>query len=180
MDKQRPADPSTYIQVDTEEVKPHTYYLGLACDYAKANSDDAVTQNGVLIKTVDNKLVLGANMVPGTVHVTPERTSRPLKYDFIEHGERTAIWRCALNALPTNGATLYQIWYPCYDCARAIIGAGIVEIVGIQRARDLTPAHWQENLKVAEVMLREAGVRVTMVEERVGVQMPFNGEMVEL
>ena len=119
-------------------------------------------------------------MVPGTVEVTDERISRPHKYTYIEHAERTAIYRAALTGTATHGATLYQIWFPCVDCARAVISAGIKEIVGIKKARDLTPEHWIENLKVADILLREAGVKVTMLEEPIGVSMPFNGSTVDL
>jgi dCMP deaminase len=119
-------------------------------------------------------------MVPGTVQVSDERTSRPLKYQFIEHAERTAIYRACLNGISLEGSTLYQIWFPCVDCARAVIGAGIKEIVGIAKARALTPAHWIESLKTAEVLLNEAGVKITMVDEPIGFKMPFNAEYVEL
>lgn len=133
-----------------------------------------------MIATSNKEVIYGANMVPGTVAVTAERTSRPLKYQFIEHGERTAIYRAALNGRSTEGAVLYQVWFPCVDCARSIIVSGIKEIVGIAKAKALTPPHWIESLETAEVLLKEAGVKVTMVEETIGVKMPFNGSLVDL
>lgn len=130
--------------------------------------------------TKAKELIYGANMVPGTVVVSDERTSRPLKYQYIEHGERTAIYRAALNGRSTDDAVLYQIWFPCVDCARAIITSGIKEIVGIAKARALTPPHWIESLETAELMLNEAGVKITMIDEPIGVQMPFNGTLIDL
>ena len=66
------------------------------------------------------------------------------------------------------------------DCARSIIVSGIKEIVGISKARALTPPHWIESLETAEILLVEAGVKITMVDETIGVQMPFNGSIVDL
>lgn len=85
-----------------------------------------------------------------------------------------------MEGVATEGATLYQIWFPCVDCARAIICSGIKEIVGIKKIRDLTPEHWQESLKTSEGMLNEAGVKITFVEEPIGVKMSFNNDIVDL
>lgn len=120
---ERPHAPDTYI-FEAKSDTSAADYLRQACAYAVTNSDDKDTQNGAIVVTI-TKVVCAANMVPGKVRVADERVSRPLKYQFIEHAERTSILRAALNGVKTEGATLYCPWYACVDCARAIIVSGI-------------------------------------------------------
>lgn len=45
------------------------------------------------------------------------------------HSEIDAIGKCAKSGLKTNGATIYVTRYPCENCARAIVAAGIKRVV---------------------------------------------------
>lgn len=45
------------------------------------------------------------------------------------HAEKNAIVQAARNGVRIEGATLYTTAYPCPDCGRAIINAGIVSVV---------------------------------------------------
>ena len=51
-------------------------------------------------------------------------------------------------------------------------------MICLKKARDLTPAHRLDSLRTSEILLREAGVKVTMIEDPIGYEMPFNGEKV--
>jgi dCMP deaminase len=44
------------------------------------------------------------------------------------HSEMNALLQCALDEVSPAGATLYCTASPCFDCAKAIIRAGIVKI----------------------------------------------------
>jgi dCMP deaminase len=48
---------------------------------------------------------------------------------FIEHAERNAITNAARIGLAVKGCTMYVTLPPCDGCARAIVNAGIVEVV---------------------------------------------------
>lgn len=45
------------------------------------------------------------------------------------HAEINALIQCAIHGVSTKGATAYITNMPCTNCAKALIGAGIVEIV---------------------------------------------------
>jgi dCMP deaminase len=75
----------------------------------------------------------------------------------------------------TAGATLYCPWFACTDCARAIIQAGITEVVGLISLRNATPARWLLNVEMAEKMLEEAGVSQRLLAGSVGVTIRFDG-----
>jgi dCMP deaminase len=53
---------------------------------------------------------------------------------------------------------MYLSWYPCADCARAIIQSGIVEVIGIEP--DWDHPRWGTDFEVTRTLLYEAGVKV--------------------
>ena len=108
-------------------------FLKQAVTYATKRSDDKFTKNGAILVSGDRKvMVLAANLIPGKIKVTEERCDRPLKYQYLEHAERTAIFRAGAEGIATKDSTLYCPWFACVDCARAIICAGVKECVGIR------------------------------------------------
>lgn len=91
--------------------------------------------------------------------VTP-RLERPAKYTFIEHAERNAIYLAAKNGYKTEGATIYVNWFPCAECARAIVQSGIKKLVGYE-------PDWSEErygFKDARTILEEGGVEIVFEE----------------
>jgi len=106
----------------------------------------------------EGMLMLGSNHLPRGVKNIPERLVRPEKYLFMEHAERDVILECANQGIQTAGCTLYAPWFSCADCARAIIGAGIIKVVGHKQIFDRAPPRWQESIDKGNVMLDEAGV----------------------
>lgn len=155
-------------------------WLRTACE-ASAGSHDPHTQNGAVIVPVSNQLAaVGCNKIPKGVVRTPDRLRRPEKYAYIEHAERAAIYAAARSGIPTVGATLYCPWFACTECARAIIMAGVTEVVGHVRPRAATPARWTDEIVKAEGMLTEAGVSLRWLADRLGVSILFDGEEMEL
>ena len=107
----------------------------------------------------------------------------PLARDIvgrIEHAERGAIYAAARQGTQTDNASLYCPWFACTDCVRAIIEAGIREVVGLVAVRQATPARWEQEIAMAEAMLREAGVGIRWLNERVGVTILFDGKEIDL
>jgi dCMP deaminase len=145
-----------------------------ACRYAAQNSHDPDTQNGAVLVAAAGT-IYAANCVPPGVARPEHRLARPFKYDFIEHAERAAILKAAQMGVATAGATLYCPWFACTDCARAIVAAGIKEVVGLIALRNATPARWLLNVELAEKMLEEAGVSQRLLADRVGVTIRFDG-----
>lgn len=151
-------------------------YLRQACQFASISSQDGRTQNGAVLVT-KTRAICAVNAFPPGVAVTEERRAAPEKYLFIEHAERAAIYRAAALGVATAGASLYCPWFACCDCARAIILAGISEVVGLVSLRNATPERWQENIKLAEKMLAEAGVGQRLLAVELGEYLKFDGEL---
>jgi dCMP deaminase len=149
--------------------------LRAACEYATRYSDDPNTKNGAVLVTATDR-VYAANTLPHGVHRDVARLEPPTKYRFIEHAERGVIYKAASRGVATAGRRLYCPWYACTDCARAIICAGIVEVVGIASLRAATPDRWEGEILLAEQMLREAGVGMRWITEPIGAVVRFDGK----
>jgi dCMP deaminase len=61
-----------------------------------------------------------------------ERWERPIKYEFVEHAERNAVYNAARVGIPLEGCRAYLNWepYPCVNCAKAFVQAGITTVIG--------------------------------------------------
>lgn len=106
------------------------YFMSL-CYLVAMRSKDTSTKSGCVIVGPGKEILsTGYNSLPrGMDDSLEERYQRPLKYEFFEHCERNAIYNAARNGVSLLGSTLYVNWLPCMDCARAIIQAGISEVV---------------------------------------------------
>jgi dCMP deaminase len=144
--------------------------LLMACyHYASQNSDDPSTQLGcLLLDRRGRAIAFGANQLPKGVDHTPERLERPTKLLVMEHAERNVIYAAARMGVATDGGTLYAPWHACADCARAIIAAGIVRVIGHQPYFDRTPDRWKASIEVGHQMMREAGVEMEFYDEPIG------------
>jgi dCMP deaminase len=151
-------------------------YLRAAYKLAATHSDDPRTQIGALLVLNDHIIGAGVNQFPAMVNVTTERLAAPLKYSFMEHAERNAIFNA--RGIDTRGATMYCPFFACTDCARAIIQAKIWRVVGHKQCYDKYPTgSWPESIEVANTMLDEAGVKRDYFDGVIGgVEIQFNGE----
>jgi dCMP deaminase len=133
------------------------------------SSDDPNTKNGAVIISADARIIgTGVNRFPRGVKVTEERLQRPLKYEFMEHAERNAVFDACRRCENTIGSTMYCPWYACVPCARAIIEAGIICVIGHKQIFDRTPEHWLETIAIGNEMFREAGVEIIQFDGFIG------------
>jgi dCMP deaminase len=141
------------------------YYLDI-CKVVAARSKDPNTQIGCVIAGPAHEIrSTGYNSLPrGIRDDVPERLERPTKYLWMEHAERNAIYNAARCGTPLEGCTLYVEIMPCMDCGRAIVQAGIREvIVSGARMSQYSSDYYDEHFRNVEVLFQEAGVNVRRV-----------------
>ena len=141
------------------------YYLDIRKVVA-ARSKDPNTQIGcVIIGPAREIRTTGYNSFPrGIRDDVPERMVRPAKYLWIEHAERNAICNAARCGTPLEGCTIYVEIMPCMDCGRAIVQAGIREVVvSAERMKQYSSDYYNEHFGMVEVLFSEAGVKVRRV-----------------
>lgn len=139
------------------------YFMAMA-RLAAARSKDRSTKVGCVIVGPDNEVrSIGYNGFPrGIDDDLAERHERPEKYFWTEHAERNAVYNAARAGIPLKGCRAYVPWFPCMDCARALVQSGIIELIAIEP--DKANPRWGEDFKRVGVLLGEAGVAVRYVE----------------
>jgi len=144
------------------------YYLSI-CEVVAARSKDPNTQVGCIIAGPAHEIrSTGYNSLPrGIRDDVPERFRRPAKYLWMEHAERNAIYNAARCGTPLEGCTIYIALMPCMDCARAIVQAGIKEVViSGDRMNQYSSEQYNEHFGLVETLFQEAGVTVRRVFKR--------------
>jgi dCMP deaminase len=155
-------------------------YLRKAAKFGMVMSDDLRTRVGALILISDATYLLGANRLSPGVRHTSTRVSPERKDRYIEHAERDVINIAARHGISTDGSTMYAPWFACCGCARAIINAGIREVVGLALLQSMTAHKWSEEIAAAHQMLAEAGVGMRWLTAKIGTTILFDGKEVEI
>lgn len=125
-------------------------------------SEDNKRQVAAIIVKNDNIISFGVNKLPESVNKFEERKSKQLKGFWFLHAERDAIYKSVRDGVSLNGTEIYVNYFPCSDCARAIISSGIKKIYTPKP--DLTHQKWGESWKIAAIMFGESDVEVVFVD----------------
>lgn len=147
------------------------YFMGVALLAAK-RSKDPNTQVGACIVDSNNViLTTGYNGFPqgcSDDEFPWDREGEVTKYPFVVHAELNAILNASGKSL--RGSRLYVALFPCNECAKAIIQAGVSEVVYLSDKYADTPA-----TKASKMMLQAAGVRLTRFEPAISeITLDFN------
>lgn len=136
------------------------YFLNM-CEAVSLKSKDQSSKIGAIIVGPGNEIrSTGYNGFPrGFQDNDPTKQERPIKYKYMEHAERNAIYNAARFGASTEGCTLYCKWPPCSDCARAIVQAGITKLV-LAHGIDSIPERWHEDMLIAADILTTCRVTV--------------------
>lgn len=132
------------------------YFMGVAL-LSGCRSKDPGTQVGACVVNKQNKIVgTGYNGLPIGCHDDEfpwdkQGNFLDTKYPYVCHAELNAI----LNNIGMNlqGCKIYTALFPCNECAKAIIQAGITEVVYLS-----DKYNGQESAVASRRMLETAGV----------------------
>src|ERR1035438_9043887 len=94
-------------------------------------SKDSTKVGAVIYNPYDHAIIsVGYNGFPrGVNDNVPDRHCRPAKYKCTVHAEVNAICNAARHGINTMALGIALDWFPCANCAGAIIQAGIVEMM---------------------------------------------------
>lgn len=142
------------------------FFMSMAYFVSMKSKDPSSRIGAILVGPENEVLSLGYNGLPrGVKDDLEEREERPIKYAFYEHGERNAIYNAARTGVQTVGSKCYTQGTPCADCARALIQAGIREVIVDYRwdenpKRSGSRAAWLKSAEVSLAMFKETGVKL--------------------
>ena len=130
------------------------YFMGVAM-LAARRSKDPNTQVGACIVSPDNIIIsTGYNGLPNGCSDDEypwEREGEETKYPYVVHAELNAISNA--NGRDLRGSRLYVALFPCNECAKAIIQAGVKEVLYLSDKYASTAA-----TRASKRMLDSAGV----------------------
>jgi len=134
--------------------------LKMAKDIADWSKDDSTKVGAVITRDDGRPVSWGFNGMPmGINDDVPERHVRPYKYKWMAHAERNALDFAPGGDL--DGCVMFVTFSPCSECAKSIIQRKIKKLVVDENfTADKMPERWQEDMKVAVEMLKEAGVEI--------------------
>ena len=95
----------------------------------------------------------GSSILGGT------RASALIEFTRCLHAEQATIVNAARSGVSTQGATLYTTTFPCHECAKMIIGAGIVEVHYVEPyPKSLVARLYRQLIDTSPAMEAEAGL----------------------
>ena len=115
----------------TDHLSWDEYFMGIAA-LSALRSKDPSTQVGACIVNEEKRILsMGYNGMPHHCHDDEYPWDRgeglDSKYLYVCHAELNAILNC--NTSSVRGCTVYVTLFPCNECAKAIIQAGIKTVV---------------------------------------------------
>ena len=144
-----------------------TYFMGIA-HLSALRSKDPSTQVGAVIVDPENKVVsIGYNGFPkgcsdDEYPWVNEGSSLETKYVYVVHAELNAILNSPRSV---KGCKIYVSLFPCHECAKAIIQAGIQEIV-----YESDKYAESESVLASKRMLASAGVKMLQLTKKVKIE----------
>ena len=142
-------------------------------------SKDRGRKVGAVIVGSDNEVrSTGFNGIPRGVNDNVEErhdAETGEKYLWVSHAERNAIYNAALLGVSTKNCTIYVPWYPCIECAKAIVQAGIAKIVCFEP--DLADSNWGRDFEKSLIILGEGDVVTKLVEQKNYLQATIDKEI---
>ena len=138
------------------------YFMGVSL-LAADRSKDPSTQVGACIVSNDNRILsTGYNGFPqgcsdDDFPWNRDESKGETKYNFVVHAELNAILNAGGKSLV--GSRIFVSLFPCHECAKAIIQAGVKEVVYLSDKYNGTVSD-----NASKRMLNAAGVKLTKIK----------------
>ena len=144
-----------------KRVSKHNYYLDIAQTVSERSTCLRKRYGAIIVKN-DNIISTGYNGFPqgcsdDEFPWNRDEGAGETKYPFVVHAELNAV----LNARDKSlvGSKIYVALFPCNECAKAIIQAGIREVVYLSDKYNGTPS-----TVASRRMLNAAGIKLVQLK----------------
>ena len=101
-------------------------------DYMRGDDSNRVEQQRIIDEIIDKAVKLGISEEPLRQALEASRIRDLTEFGRVVHAEMEALLSCARNHVNASHATLYCTTFPCHNCAKHIIAAGIERVVYIE------------------------------------------------
>ena len=149
----------------SDYLKWDEFFMGIA-KLSAGRSKDPSTQVGACIVSQENRILsIGYNGAPNNFDDDEfpwNREGKPVetKYLYVCHAEENAIGNFPGNRKDLRGARIYVDLFPCNECAKDIIQAGIKEVIYLSDKYDGTDAN-----VAAKILFDQCGVKYRKLDD---------------
>lgn len=149
----------------TDRIKKLEKYFDIVDATARLSKDSSTQVGAIILGQSFEVRSLGYNGAPrGCSADEDERgQQRPEKYFWFSHAELNAITNAARVGTPLAGCALLVTHPPCMDCARAIVQAGIVDVL-TRMPSDEFFERWREHTERTQRLFQECHVSYHMLK----------------
>lgn len=116
-----------------------------------------VDQHGAYIAGCCNRFVIGDP--EDTTEVWNDHSN---KYDHVVHAEVLAVATAARGCQSTLYGCAYLPWYPCLNCAKTLLAAGIIRVVC--HCPDWDHSRWGDDFKKVRALFERMNTKVLFAE----------------
>lgn len=141
------------------------YFMGVA-KLSALRSKDPSTQVGACIINEDKRIIaIGYNGLPkglddNTFNWSKDGKYSETKYPYVVHAEANAI----LNATTSlKNSTLYVTLFPCNECMKLIVQAGIKEIVFMSDKDRGKESHYASTQMMNKAMIQSRQIKLETI-----------------
>ena len=142
-------------------------YMEIAYATSRFSKDESTQVGAVIVGPTNEVRSLGYNGAPRGCRADEDSRgiTRPEKYFWYSHAELNAITNAARVGVPLDGSTIVVTHPPCMDCARAIVQAGIKQVIAVRPATEFAE-RWIEHIRRTQALFQECGVDYLEIEPK--------------
>ena len=150
------------------------FFMGIA-KLSAGRSKDPSTQVGACIVSENNRILsIGYNGAPNNFNDDEfpwNREGKPVetKYLYVCHAEENAIDNYPGSRKDLKGARIYVDLFPCNECAKDIIQAGIKEVIYLSDKYDGTDGN-----VASKLMFDKCGVKYRKLEDKYQIKLQIS------
>ncbi|MBR2343192.1 MAG: dCMP deaminase family protein [Clostridia bacterium] len=143
----------------TDYISWDEYFMGVALLAAQRSKDPSTQVGACIVDSSNTILSTGYNGFPRGCSDDEfpwgrDESRGETKYPFVVHAELNAVLNARGQSLA--GSRIYVALFPCHECAKAIIQAGVTEVIYLSNKYDGTPS-----VERSKRMLNAAGIKLT-------------------
>jgi dCMP deaminase len=157
--------PKTIIQSDMtwdEAFMRHVYLVAAKSKDPRSKIGAVLVKDGIVISEGFNGFARGVKDYAERYY------DKETKYRFVVHGEANSVFNAVRHGINTTDAVCYTQGIPCCECAKALIQAGVKEVVVHQQWPAMNQK-WLESIKTSKIMFRESGVKIRVYNQMLGI-----------
>lgn len=143
-------------------------------------SKDVRTKIGAVLVKEKNIIGTGYNGFARKVLDLPERyNDKETKYKFVVHAEDNAILTCARLGISTMNSILYTQAFPCNDCMKSVIQAGIKKIIIHKQWPNMNPK-WLKLMEISKIMMKESEIQLEILDKKLNMVGYLDGNIINI